>query len=352
MNIFSSFNINEFVITILIVELVILFVLVAVLTIERFWFHFKKKREIRNKKIISHMLLECLEGKQGASPLSLQPFANQETLLSELEAFDRRFQGDAWETIEKTTSRPYLLPRARKYYNSFFWLRRNFAARCFALTPLPEDEEKILQLLDDPIFLVRDIAASAAIKLQSKQGVLKILHLMGSETGYGYYYYRDTLLNNGTVQIFNWIEEFASQIMDQKIHLTCLDLLAGKTMTISDDFLRKDLDSKDAGTRLAAIKVFAHNIQKDSADILLKYMDDSNAEIRAQASLGLAHFLSKDTLEKLEKALGDSSWIVREQAAWSLKKMGKAGLDILNKQIMEKNKNAYEAAQYALQFDW
>ena len=32
--------------------------------------------------------------------------------------------------------------------------------------------------------------------------------------------------------------------------------------------------------------------------------------------------------------------------------MGKPGLDILNKQTSQKDKNAYEAAQYALQFDW
>ena len=123
-------------------------------------------------------------------------------------------------------------------------------------------------------------------------------------------------------------------------------------MAVTQPFLREDLSSPNPQIRTAAVKVFARNPQPDSAQVLLQCLDDPNAEIRSLAILGMEYFASEATLKKLDQALSDPSWTVRSQAAQSLKRMGKLGRNILENQNSKTNKHAYEAAQYALQFNW
>lgn len=348
----SSFNINNIALNILMFEILVLIILIGLLIVRKITFTFQKKQEAIQRQFISEWIIDVLQTRKSLADVKkLKPYANHELLLSEMEIFDRRYKGDQWDSLKNEVSRLYLMPKARKCYRSIFWINRNFSARCFALTPFSQDETKILKLLDDSVFLVRSLAVVATIKLELKEGILKILRLMGQEQGYSRYFYKDMLLNNGSFKVFNWIKEFANFEKDPQIHFSCLDVLADKSINISEDFLYRDLDSNDKTLQLAALKVFANNPQINSAKILLKYMNDKDPHLRAQAALGLQYILTKEALEKLEKALCDKSWMVRQQAGWSLKKMGKVGLDILKRQT-ETNKEAYESAQYALKFDW
>ena len=348
----SYFNINNIALNILMIEVFILILLTGVLIIRKITFNFQKKKEAIQRQFISQWIIDVLGGRKNIADVKLlKLYTGHELLLSELELADRRYKGNTWDSLKNEVSQIYLMPRARKYCQSIFWINRNFSARCFALTPFTQDEKKILKLLNDSVFLVRSLAVVATIKLELKEGILKILHLMGQEQGYSRYFYKDMLVNNASLKVLNWIKEFANCEKDPQIHLSCLEVLAGKSINISEDFLNRDLDSNDKTLQLAALKVFVNNPQTNSAKILLKYMNDMDPHIRAQAALGLQYILTKEALEKLEKALCDESWMVRQQAGWSLKKMGKAGLDILRRQT-ETNKEAYESAQYALKFDW
>jgi HEAT repeat protein len=144
----------------------------------------------------------------------------------------------------------------------------------------------------------------------------------------------------------------AEQDKDPSVHLSCLEVLAGKSMIITRPFLTKDLHSADDEIRLAAVRVYAHNLQKESAVVLSLCIDDSYPKIRMEAAIGLRHYLSEGTVKQLEKALSDPEWIVRLQAGLSLKNMGKIGQQILNDQSPEVNKVAYDTAQYVSHFDW
>ncbi|MBN9378569.1 MAG: hypothetical protein BGO14_08745 [Chlamydiales bacterium 38-26] len=311
-----------------------------------------KDKENAQRRVISQWLIDALGAKKSFSDLNeLKAYANHKVLLSELELFDRRYKGDNWDLLKNQVSQFYLMNHARRYYRSIFWVNRNFSARCFALTPFPQDQQRILKLLEDSVFLVRSLAVSATIKLEIKQGILKILHLMSDEQGYDRYFYRDMLINKGSLQVFIWIKDFAYLEKDSKIHLSCLDILARKSIPIPEEFLSRDLDSNDKTLQLAALKVYANNPQSNSLPVLLKYISSIDPQFRAQAALGLQYFLTKESLDKLEEALSDPSWMVRQQAGWSLKKMGNAGVDILRRQP-QNNKEAYESAQYALKFDW
>lgn len=337
---------------ILLAEVVTLTVLTLTLIVVKVYDYYQSKREPYLKRSISLIILEALENVKG-DPLekSLKPFANEQILLYQTEAFSRRFQGGEWEEIKTVICNTFLIPRARKLYKSHLWAHRNYAARTFSLLPMLEDTDKILALLNDDVFLVRAIAAGAAVSLELPKAIEKIIHYMSQHEGYTYYFFRDLLINKSTVTVLEQIEEMAQQDKDPHIHLACLDILSGKSMIIKRPFLSKDLHSTDEKTRLAAVRIYAHNLQKESAVVLSLCIEDSYPEIRKEAALGLSHYLSEQTLKLLEKALSDGEWIVRLQAALSLKKLGKIGQQILDDQKSEENNIAYETAQYVTHFD-
>ena len=349
----SVFTIENFLIFLLIFEGCIIIIMTIFLVGIRVCEYYEKGWEQLAKQHISLAILEQME-KISKAPLEiiLKPYAGTDILLYQVESFDRRFTGGDWEEVKSTILRHLLLPKARRLYKKLSWIKRNFAARCFALEPFPIDEKKILTLNEDPVFLVRAIAASAVIKLSIEKGVFKIIEYMSRQQGYSHYFYQDLIVNEGKAPVFDLIEQIANSNKDPAIQEACLNVLAGKSSRIDKPFLFEDLNSENESVRLGAVKVFAHNLQVESPQVLLKSMDDKNPQIRAQAAMGLSHFLSEETLEKLERALSDAEWIVRLQAALSLKKMGKLGMTILNKQTPEVSQKAYDTAQYALQFDW
>lgn len=270
-------------------------------------------------------------------------------LLLVMESLDKRISSPELDDLKQEVSHNYLLGQARKLATSSSWENRNFAARCFALFPLLEDKSTILNLIDDPVFLVHSIAAAAAVKLELKEGFLKIIKRMSLDAGYSRCAYQD-ILTKGSVKSFLWIEEFAATEKDPLVRRACLELLASRQVIFTHPFLHEAINSTDPLIRLAAAKLFAHNLQKDSEDILYRLMDDKSEEIRAQAAYGLGFFKTRKNIDRLLLALNEDSWRIRKQAAESLKGMGKEGLDALNNYNPSTNKKGYETIQYVLEF--
>lgn len=343
-----------FLFVLLLAEIVILVGLIVALIIIKIKEAYDNKWQPYYKQTISLILLEALEHVEGTEPLevSLKPFAENQLLIYQVENFERRFKGGDWDKIKERIAKQFLIPRARRIYDSVSWTNRNYAARAFALYPLREDTHKILHLLEDSVFLVRAIAASAAIALEIPDAVDKIIRRMSTQESYSHFFYRDLVINQGTIKVFEQVQELAQKDKDLGVHLSCLEILAGKSIKITRPFLSKDLHSTDDQIRLAAVRVYAHNLQKESAVVLSLCIEDSYPQIRMEAAMGLRHFLSESTLKQLEKALSDPEWPVRLQAGLSLKNMGKVGEQILNDQSPEKNKTAYDTAEYVKHFDW
>lgn len=336
-------------------EAIIILCLLIFIISKKIRFLIKDRDFFENKKEINKIIKTCLEDGKHVSKFNLKKFAFSNVLLLEMEAFEYRLQEIEWEKLKEEISAEFLLPRARNWTKSRFWTRRNYAARCFALSPQFIDEKMIISLIEDPVFLVRSIAAVAATKLESKEGIYKIVQQMSIEKGYAHYYYRDVLLQ-GSQKVFAWIEEIAELAKNSQIHLAALEVLSGKTFMKQLSFLKRDLESNDAAIRLAAIKLFVRNPQKNCAEVMFNNIDDPKEEIRSEAILGMEYlvgmgFLSAEKgFNKLKKSLTDESWMVRMKAATTLKKMGETGLEILNQQDKKVNTEAFEAAQYALEF--
>ena len=338
---------------ILIAELILVVFLLFVIIFVKIWNDYTRKKDEIIRKTISKGIMDYMKGKSPLeNVLTRSGESSKRLLLKELETFNQRFSGEDWDDVKEQIAQNFLLPAARKAIRSRKWLKRAFAARCFALSPLNADKDYILKLLDDPNFQVKSLVMPAVVYLKIKKGVVKILENMSQESGYYRYYYLDTLVSAKSQEIYDWIEEIAQDNPPRNLHLACLDVLSGKMQTIEAPFLFRDVESPYEEIRFAAIKVFARNPQKDSLEVLLRHVGDSHEEIRKESYKGLEHFRSSRTLQVLEKGLSDSHWNVRIQAANSLKNMGRAGLDILNKQNPSADFNAYEAAQFILQLDW
>lgn len=338
---------------IFIFELIIIAILIIIIYLTRITYKIAIKRKSKKIKQLRHSIVDCLSKKIYFDPqkIKFDKHIKKRDLLNILEDFDRNFKGSSWQAFKDDVSETLLLTKARKLASSRSWYRRNFASRCFDLCPKPKDEKIILKLLDDPLYLVNSKAASALVKLDSKEGIHKILTLMGLEYGFARISYEDILLK-GTESTYKHIEKVAETQKDLKTHLACLDTLDSLEMVITQPFLLKDVESDNLELRLAATQVFAYNLQPDSEKILFKAMDDQNEDIRAVAANGLGHFANERNIQKLSQAMKDTSWKVRLQAAMSLKSMGEAGKKAMNQFDINNDKDAYEVALYASQLSW
>ena len=344
-------NFQELVVVILSLELIILIMLLLSLIFRRIFASIIKKRERNIIQLIDQEIFNSFEQLPFNPRIPIFKSTPPKSLFRILENFNRRYNIPNWIKIRNAISTLYLLPIARKKAYSYFWTNRNFSARCFNICPRQEDTKIILKLLDDPVFLVNSIAAIAAIKLEIKEGITKIVELMSRDTTQSQCLYRDIILQNSSDPIFLWIIELADNTKDLHIHLACLDLLSNKSIVIDHPFLRQDLESEHPHVRLAALKVFARNPQSDSQQILLSHLTDKDDDMRKQAASGLQLFPSSQVIEQLNITLSDPLWDVRFAAALSLKNMGIDGIEVLLKQT-ESTPLAFEAAQYAFQFDW
>ena len=340
-------NLEKFVIDLFIFEVTLIFIFLLVIPLHRIYLHYKKSANDNEKKQLSQMIINCLEGKH-VLPSNLPKLRDIKNLLLTLEMFEYRISGNDWEELKDKIAKIYLLPLARKKANSSSWIKRNFSSRCFALCPIKEDQEIFLKLINDPIFLVRAPAALALARFEHKQGIVEILKQMSHETGYAHFFYRDVLLNSSK-QVFELIQEIAKQEKDSSIHLACLEVLDFKAIISIPDYLLDDIRSNNEKIRWEAVKILARNPQKKSVNILIKCLEDPVPEIREAAILGLEYFPSNEVFSKLEYVLQDSIWPVRLRAAQTLKKMGEKGINILKHQSLDINKNAYNVSQIILQ---
>lgn len=354
MIIWDSFYLKDLSFFILIVESIIVFVLLFSILLHRLFYKFRSKRNKKDKKFVSELILQCIKANSIAGKEELfKKYSNTRTLLKGLEGYNSLFKHNDWKILKTDIAQKYLLPYARKITFSFIWTKRNFAARCFFLAPLPIDEIFMIQLLNDPVFLVYSNAALALVQLDNKEGIVKTIKRMSEEKGYSHFFLKDILVQNLSRRGFLWVEELALNAPENRVlRLTCLELFCEKECELDTNLLESALSSDDEELRLAAIKVYARNIQPKSKETLLRCIDDPNEKIRAEAAFGLKSFKSPLTLSKLSHSLKDPAWIVREQSARTLKEIGKEGIEILKQQTPEQDRNAYEVANYILKFDW
>lgn len=314
--------------------LVLIFVLVFIL-IKRISYFFSSRNEEKRKQKLSAIVSACFLKNEKCE--LIEKVYTSQLLLSVLESFNHRFNGEQWDLLKEGLSKKFLLPKARGWIKKGSWLKRNFAARVFALSPLKQDESLIVSMINDDSFLVASIAATAAIKLESIPGIKKILDKMAKKQGYYHYFYAD-ILSQGSNTVFDIVADMGTQY--NHLHLVCLEVLAMQTAQAPLAFLTKDLKSKDTNLKLAALKVAIRNPQKQWLDIFCQDLEDDNEHVRELAALGLGNYHKTQSYQALKEGLNDPSSQVKLASAKSLKALGK--LDLISDKALKSYVQEFE----------
>ncbi|MBI5274505.1 MAG: hypothetical protein HY860_05580 [Chlamydiales bacterium] len=331
---------------IILVELIGLISIIVMIQIRRIvlWFYQKK-----TKQITDEIVKAMMDSIQNNTHLVIKHFSPA-ILLKIVEDFDQRFKGSEWEEIKKDAVKRYLIPIAKKWASSPFWNRRNVAVRCFILAPSKEEEAFFLHLVEDRHFLVQSYAIIGVAQIASEEGVIKILKNMNKEPGFLFYYYRDILIHGSKEVLHIFVEEAKKQHEDT--YRACLDVLAGKNLAMSLDFLKESIHDNNDDVRLKTLKALNINPLLDMEKILLTCLDDSKEDIRIEAIIGAENFATDRIVKKLEEIfMHDDSFNMRMESAKGLKKIGERGVSFLQKCSKHQDKTTYEIAQYALSFE-
>lgn len=309
-----------------ILVLVSVFVFILVKRVS-FFYYYRREDARRNK--LSKIISSCLLKKESCELIEI--VYTKKLLLEVLETFNHRFTGEEWDLLKNALSEKYLLPVARKWSRKSSWIKRNFAARAFALSPLKEDQHLINFMIDDESFLVSSIASLAAIKLESVSGIKKMLAKMTQTEGYYHYLYAD-ILSQGSSRVFDLIFKICQK--KDHLYLACLDVLSRQTAQASLKFLSSDLKSKDLELKTAALKVAVRNPQEQWLDVFCHEISSSDVEIRQLAAQGLANYQNSKSYKALKAGLEDESWQVKIASARGLKILDK--LDLIQDKDLKK----------------
>ena len=217
------------------------------------------KKQSTKKSLMSNQIIDSIvNGKSFVLPFKVYTLNDLSLLLTVVENFDCKFKGEKWESIKREIYEKFLVKKAVAFEKSRNWVKRNFAARCFSLCPSGDNLASIFHLMDDPVFLVRGVVSNTVVKMESKEGVYKILEKMSSEQGYSYWYYRDILLSSSN-RVFEWIEEYSLENSQTSLHLACLDVLEHPYFHLKKLNLEKDIYSSNPEIHLAALKILSNS---------------------------------------------------------------------------------------------
>lgn len=313
--------------------------------LKRIYCFFLRDNLKKRKEEISDFIINSFKN-EGILDVSKTPKAVQNSLdlLTTLEAFDLRFKEESWDRLKESLATYFLLPQARKWCKSVLWKKRSFAARCFVLLPLKQDEKLLISLMRDSHFLVQSHAALALIALESPLGIKEVVKNMSEHLGFVRCFFRDAL-QKGSKKVIDLLIDFSSI---QSLHRACLEVFSKQSFSVSFPFLEKDLHSKNLNIRLLAISILSHNPTKNAINILIESSKDPEEKIRKQSILGLSNLVSDRGVKRLQEIVLDNfdSRKNRVEAARALQKMGK--IEILENQ-KKKNPEAFEIVNYILQ---
>ena len=336
------------IIILLMIEALLILLIFCLIMLHRFFSILiaKKKQAVRKK--VSAFLMRCVNNQTVELPFPKECY-NFEQLVIEMEIFDLKVKGDFWKEIKNHLMLLYLLKKARKYSKSIFWRKRHLSARCFALAPRHSEENRIVNFLFDPVFLVRAGGALAVIRLESYEATCALIKKMGEVSGYEWFFYKDLFLN-AKGKIFDWIREIGSKDFPLSVHATILEILESEIAPLPFKTINKFLSSKDLRKKILALRFLAKNPLKESEEEIMKSLESSIIEEKILAIDCLKHFPTKKNLLLLEKFLQDSSVQIRMQAGKSLEFIKPEGYGILENQKKSLNKDVQEVVQYVLSF--
>ncbi len=310
-------------------------------------FLIKRTRKQQQREL--KKLLEIVLRKEAKFNLKQLPkkYIKVACLLPVMEELKKQQPGSYWPVIESILLDDFLLPQARMLTNKVKFTERLLAVRVFLLDTKPRDEAHILRLLKDTIPLVRHEAILCAVRLGSKLLVNQLIDSMAGEARFAKYVYKDAL-REASEGVFSNIKERLLTEKNDKKRIVCMQLLAFKEDDAIVNYIGHDKYSPDMEVRIAVAKVLGFCSQPASVQMLTDLLKDKYWEVRAAAAKALGQLKAEQAILDLTQSLKDSRWWVRMHSAAALLNLGNEGLAVLKSQDPQRDRFAYEMAQYVI----
>jgi len=262
---------------------------------------------------------------------------------------DKENQSEHWMEMRKSLFTNILFPKAKKLTYTKKWTKKIQAIACFFHFPNSINEKEILHLLKDTTPVIKYSAAACAAKLGTSAAANAIIDEMNCNR-FLRFPFRESLLK-GNPKSFSYIEERLEKDKDPWTRVSCLEVLSYNMNSHIVDLAKRDLHASHKNLRIAAIRAISHYLDPVSNSLLIPLLKDSEWEVRAVSARCLGYLKAKEAIDELAFLLTDKSWWVRINSALALKRLGEDGIQVLKQQNIEKDRFAYEAAQYALTLD-
>lgn len=326
--------------------LLLIFLVVSILfKIGIDWF---QRREQRMEKALTTFFSEkMIHGSYSPSDIRIPfPFFSK-VLLHTLENFRQRVASAQWNEYCSALVQNYLHPLACRWARSFLWIRRNQAMRIFLLDPQEEDAPYCLLLLQDSSFYIRALAASWMVEIGTRPFLAAFLEQMRKEDELSHYAYRQAV-EEASLSVFQEFLSLYQETEDMQIKAFILKVISGRISTDHMPLIEEGLSSQNADLRLAALQLLIHHYGPKICSFLRKLVKDDDSRVRALAVAKLGTEKKEEDLPVLEDKLKDPSYQVRLAAAKGLKRWGRQGTEILERQDSDLSPLAHEIARYAL----
>lgn len=339
------YNLLEWIIKL---EIILIFLLIIITFISKFYFNFKAKRNQRISNEIEKHLTLVIEGK---TPLNAENFSKQwrdlNILLLVMFKIDNTINTSVWTEIKETIADIVLLPIAREKYKSRIWMNRLLSTQCFELWMSAQDENEVCKLLEDKIPLIHLHATIAAIKFSSEKLINLVINIMSARRRLGQAVYLK-IFEIAPPQTKDIVENRLKAEKDFFVRATCYKIL----MELKDYNAILDIDADIYSTnmelRLSAMRYTSLANKDHAIPLLIKLLQDPQWEIRAASNRLLGDLHATKAIPEITNTLKDKNWWVRVNAANTLKNFGEEGLMVLNAQDPKKDKYAYETAMHVL----
>ncbi len=264
-------------------------------------------------------------------------------------AIDRHlWRSDKARAARQLIVQDILLPRAKKIAKSRWPARRALALSCFRLHPRVEEEKIVLELMKDPVPVIRVGATRVALKIGTTESVNAILDFLILQKRY--------VRNLLRVSVREASEDFVEKIrtrlrseQSKRVARICLDLISSRLKDELDgEWVSALATSDDRNLRISALRALSRSGCTGAYPALSHAITDPEWEVRAAACRLMGEHQFVQGLSSLVTAAHDKHWWVRRNSAFALARMGIAGEHALQELLKDSDKFSSEIARSAI----
>lgn len=257
---------------------------------------------------------------------------------------------EKWKIISSDLFQLIVLPLARKATinkRNYNWVQRFYAAEAFRISPSVYDEKYILGLVNDTIPLVYLTAIHAGVALGSKIVIYAIILQLAKQRRLTQGAFLEAF-EHASPEVIAIIVATLNESHDPYIRTVCYKILLQSPFYEEKLDLRDDLASSNFELRIAAAKYLTLQDKDEAIPTLVNLLKDPHWEVRVAVINCLGKLNAQSAIPDIADCLRDREWWVRINAGQVLKRMGEAGIKMLEAQDPTKDKFAFDVAQSLL----